>query len=100
MLSLRKATYLNTTVAVLLLACSEKKPEVPPSAQKAPAEATGDIVVGQVGSMTGAMATFGRSSRDGVELAIKKINATGGLRGRKIKLIHYDDGGLPENATQ
>jgi branched-chain amino acid transport system substrate-binding protein len=52
-----------------------------------------DIVVGEYGSMTGGEATFGISTDNGVKLAVKQINAAGGINGRKIRLIAYDDKG-------
>ena len=84
--------------AFVLAACNPPKKEEAP--KTAAPVATGDILVGQVGSVSGGQATFGRSSRDGVELALKKLNASGGIGGRKVKVIHYDDGGLPEQTTQ
>jgi branched-chain amino acid transport system substrate-binding protein len=60
---------------------------------------TGDIVVGEYGSMTGSEATFGKSTDDGVKLAVDERNAAGGVKGRKIKLIAYDDQGKQQEAT-
>jgi branched-chain amino acid transport system substrate-binding protein len=58
-----------------------------------------DIVVGEYGSMTGGQATFGVSTDDGVKLAVKERNAAGGIKGRQIKLIAYDDQGKQQEAT-
>jgi branched-chain amino acid transport system substrate-binding protein len=52
-----------------------------------------DIVVGEYGSMTGSEATFGISTDNGVKLAVKQINAKGGINGRQIHLIAYDEQG-------
>src|SRR5437879_3237966 len=61
---------------------------------------TGDIVVGEYGSMTGSEATFGISTDNGVKLAVKERNAAGGIKGRKIKLIPcYDDKGNQQEAV-
>src|SRR5688500_12032914 len=57
------------------------------------ASSTGDIVVGHYGSMTGNEATFGVSTDRGIQMAVKERNAAGGVKGRKIKLITYDDQG-------
>ncbi|MCX6124619.1 MAG: ABC transporter substrate-binding protein [Proteobacteria bacterium] len=57
------------------------------------------IKIGEVGSMTGAQATFGVSTHQGIELAIKEQNAKGGIRGNKIELISLDDQGKPEEAA-
>ena len=57
------------------------------------------IKIGEVGSMTGAQATFGTSTHEGIELAIKEQNAKGGIKGKKIELISIDDQGKPEEAA-
>jgi branched-chain amino acid transport system substrate-binding protein len=91
---------------LVLLACTSPKTDakIEKKAETPAVPEIGDILIGQVGSTTGANATFGRSSRDGVAFAVKKFNDAGGLRiggiQRKIKIVHYDDGSLPEGATQ
>lgn len=56
------------------------------------------IVIGNYGSLTGTEATFGLSTRDGVQLAIDEFNAAGGLNGKKLELKVYDNQGKPEEA--
>src|SRR4051812_965480 len=60
---------------------------------------TSDIKVGEYGSMTGSEATFGVSTHDGVQLAVKERNAAGGIKGRKIKLTSYDDQGKSQEVV-
>lgn len=60
---------------------------------------TGDILIGEYGSMTGPTATFGQSSHEGVMLAIEQINAEGGVLGRKIKIISEDDQSKADEAV-
>jgi branched-chain amino acid transport system substrate-binding protein len=57
------------------------------------------IKIGEVGSMTGSEATFGISTHEGLQLAIKEQNAKGGIKGKKIELISLDDQGKPEEAA-
>jgi branched-chain amino acid transport system substrate-binding protein len=77
-----------------LPACNTKKEDGGGSS------ATGDIVIGEYGSMTGSEATFGISTDNGVKLAVKERNAAGGIKGRKIKLIPcYDDKGNQQEAV-
>jgi branched-chain amino acid transport system substrate-binding protein len=57
------------------------------------------IKIGEVGSMTGSEATFGISTHEGIQLAIKEQNAKGGIKGKKIELISLDDQGKPEEAA-
>lgn len=56
------------------------------------------ILIGYFGSMTGAEATFGLSTRDGVILAIEEYNKAGGLLRKQIELKAYDNQGKPEEA--
>jgi len=58
--------------------------------------AANDILVGEYGSLTGGIATFGISTRDGSSQAFDEINAAGGVLGRKIKLLTEDDQSKPE----
>jgi branched-chain amino acid transport system substrate-binding protein len=58
-----------------------------------------EIVIGEVGSMTGSEATFGVSTHRGIELAINEINAAGGVKGKTIKVISLDDQGKPDEAA-
>ncbi len=52
-----------------------------------------EILIGHFGSMTGSEATFGESTDNGIKLAVDELNAAGGIRGKKVKLITYDDKG-------
>lgn len=58
-----------------------------------------EILIGEYESLTGAEATFGQSSTNGLKLAVEEINTTGGLLGKQIKLITYDDQGKPSEAA-
>jgi len=59
-----------------------------------PARAAEDpIKVGHFGSLTGSEATFGKSTSQGIKLAIDEFNAAGGFNGRKILLVEYDTRG-------
>ena len=60
--------------------------------------AADDILIGYHGPMTGPASWVGLGGRDGALLAIGEINAAGGVNGRMIKMISYDDGGKPSEA--
>lgn len=49
------------------------------------------IKVGFVGSLSGRAAAVSQASRDGVILAIEDTNQAGGINGRQLELITYDD---------
>jgi len=53
------------------------------------------IPVGQYGSLTGAQASFGQSTDNGVRLALDEINAAGGVLGQPIRLITKDNQSKP-----
>ena len=57
-----------------------------------------EILIGEYGSLTGGIATFGISTKQGSELAFEDINKKGGILGQKIKLLVEDDQSKPEEA--
>ena len=59
---------------------------------------TEEIVIGEYGSLTGEDATFGTSTKNGIEIAVDEVNAAGGLLGKKVRVIVEDDQGKPEEA--
>lgn len=58
-----------------------------------------EILIGEYESLTGAEATFGTSSANGLKLAVEETNNSGGVLGKQIKLITYDDQGKPSEAA-
>lgn len=60
----------------------------------APAWAQGaDIKIGSVLSITGPAAFLGEPELKTLQMEIERLNAAGGVLGRKLTLVHYDDGG-------
>ena len=57
-----------------------------------------EIVVGMWAAMTGTTALIGTSERDGIQIGIDEVNAQGGINGRKLRLVAYDDAGTPQEA--
>jgi hypothetical protein len=56
------------------------------------------IVFGQSAALKGPAAALGLGMRDGIVAAFQESNATGGVHGRKLDLISYNDGYEPEMA--
>lgn len=76
-------------------------PESPTPAGKVVAlVARDEILIGEVGSLTGPEAEFGISTRNGIELAMAQANARGGVKGRPLTLRVYDDQSLPDGAAR
>jgi branched-chain amino acid transport system substrate-binding protein len=68
-------------------------------AGSAPAQAE-DIPIAVAGPMTGQLAAFGEQLRRGSEMAVKDINAAGGVMGKQLKLVIGDDQCDPKQAVQ
>ena len=65
-----------------------------------PAAAADPIKIGVVTPLTGTYAPIGQQVRWGLELAVKEVNAGGGLLGRPVELIFEDEEANPAVATQ
>lgn len=58
-----------------------------------------EIVIGINYELSGDVATYGNSSVEGIELAIEQINAAGGIKGKRIKAVKYDNKSDSAEAT-
>ena len=79
-----KTTALKTMAASLLLAGAASQAQ--------------DVTIGAVLPLTGPSASIGEDQRRGVELATERINAAGGLLGRKLRVVVEDSGGRAPTA--
>ncbi|HKA52259.1 MAG TPA: ABC transporter substrate-binding protein [Candidatus Binatia bacterium] len=60
------------------------------SAAEAPGSAAEPVKIGVIYNLSGAQSTVDRPSLRGAQLALKQLNAAGGILGRRIELIAYD----------
>src|SRR5436309_14988708 len=60
-----------------------------------------ELVIGEFGSLTGSDATFGQSTKEGVELAMNELTSQkeGKIGGLKVRAVVEDDQGRPEEAA-
>lgn len=63
-----------------------------------PALAEDTLRVGIILPLTGAKANFGEIEKLSFDLALKEINAAGGINGKKLEFLFEDDTGRPEVA--
>lgn len=63
------------------------------------AEKRSPIVIGEYGSLTGSTATFGVSTKNGIDLAVQEANAAGGVLGRPVQVNVQDDRGKPDETA-
>jgi branched-chain amino acid transport system substrate-binding protein len=65
-----------------------------------PAAAQGPIRVGASLSLTGTYAKPGTYQKEGYELCAEHLNNAGGLLGRKVEFVFYDDQSLPATGVR
>ncbi len=59
----------------------------------------GTIALGVYGSTTGTTATFGKSTLNGVQMAVDELNAAGGIGGKKVEVHPEDDQSKADEAA-
>lgn len=85
-------------LVTLLAGCATPATQAPPAAaSQAPATGGETIKIGGTYNLTGAMASLDVPASRGSKLAIKEINANGGVLGKQIEYILYD--GKTDSAT-
>jgi branched-chain amino acid transport system substrate-binding protein len=105
------ALLLVTIMALGLVSCAATASETDTAAQagttaastaieSAAAASGAEIKIGLYGTITGTNALAGEMMEKGGQLAVKEINDAGGINGRPLKLIVYDDKSSPEGAVK
>src|SRR5689334_13094690 len=59
-----------------------------------------EITVGAYLSLSGSDSTFGTDTSEGIELAVEEVNASGGVKGKKVKVLYEDDKSTTQEASQ
>jgi len=106
---------LAVTFTGLLAACEEEEEEgtatatpagtgtpaaTPAGTAAASPAAGGPLKIGMLFDYTGSLAEFGPNMETGAQLAVKQINAAGGVLGKPIQLIKADSGTNPQVAVE
>ena len=89
------AMFLAAVMALSLVACGSKTD----NGGSGDASGAETIKLGGVGPLTGGYANYGLSVQHGAELAVKEINAAGGVNGKQLELSFQDSQGDPESAV-
>ena len=58
-----------------------------------------EILIGSIQDLSGPLAGYGKQARNGMQMALEEINETGGIHGRKIKLLIEDSAYDPKKAV-
>ena len=113
----RSLVYAGVAVAVLVVTVlvagmlrafrTESKPELPaaslavaPSSGGVQGVSDAEVVFGMSSPFSGAIKELGRGMRTGIEVAFAVANESGGVAGRKLRLVALDDGYEPERTRQ
>lgn len=63
------------------------------------ARSADELVLGYAMAKSGPFTSTGLSSEVAVDLAVREINAAGGVNGKKIRVVKFDTAGKPEQAV-
>ncbi|HEY8279524.1 MAG TPA: ABC transporter substrate-binding protein [Bdellovibrionota bacterium] len=85
--------------ALAIVSCTKKEEATKTEGAATSAPASDKIILGHFASLTGDTASFGVGTRKGVDLAMKLLNAAGGINGKQVEVITYDDQSKPEEAS-
>ena len=82
-----------TLVAVSLAGCGNSASKETEAAAEASSDAAagGVLKIGGIGPTTGGAAVYGQAVKNAAELAVKEINAAGGINGMQIEFQFEDD---------
>lgn len=86
-------------IASLPAADSGKTPEVQEIYVRTASEDTPHIKVGLYASLSGSASLLGQMGQQGCRLAVEEINNAGGINGKEVRLIEYDDQTDPDVAA-
>lgn len=81
---MRRNIVLSLLLSVLLILAACGKEAESSSSPK-------EIVIGNIGAMSGTSAVNGKAQTQGIEIAVKEINANGGILGAQVKIVTRDD---------
>jgi len=70
-----------------------------PSPAAGAAAAKNPVKIGYVGGFTGVVADLGTAHIGGAKLAVEDVNKAGGINGRALELVIYDDAGDPTTSV-
>ena len=60
----------------------------------------GEVVLGMCNALTGPASALGLGMKKGATVYFDRVNAAGGVHGRKIRLVSVDDGYEPKNTVE
>ena len=90
---------MNMNHAAILVCLALAVLVVPAAAGADPGVTPTQLTIGMTTALNGPASFLGTSFKAGVDAYLNSVNDSGGVQGRKIKLIAYDDGYEPKTAV-
>ncbi|HEY0477062.1 MAG TPA: ABC transporter substrate-binding protein [Kofleriaceae bacterium] len=84
--------------SLVAAACKKEADKQEPGKPGAPE--AGSLRVGVITSLTGSQAAFGQAHKNGYAVALDEIKARGGVGGKPLEVVFYDDQSKPDQAVQ
>lgn len=89
----------SSLIVGALAGCSSKEEGTSTGGSSTGSESSDVIKIGANLELSGAVATYGSSIKQGAELAIEEINAAGGIDGKQIEFVPVDNKSETSEAT-
>lgn len=87
-------------ILTLVVGCQSTETQGNPSGGTVQGVTEDKILIGNCAATSGAYAPIGLPFIHGIEAYLEYVNSQGGVDGRKIEFVHYDDEFDPANTTQ
>ena len=80
--------------AVMAMACLAGCGSSAPASEGGSEAASSETIkIGWLGPLTGGVAQYGEAVKSGVDLYVEQLNAAGGINGKQVELVAYDEEG-------
>lgn len=96
--SFKLRALVAAVLALFMLAGCGAAPKPSQSTPAPEGPDTGPVKIGFIGPLTGGAAQYGIAVQNGMMLYVDEVNAAGGVMGRQVEVVAYDDKGDPVEA--
>ena len=83
----------STLIALMMVLVCFAGCSSAPASESGAADSTGSIKVGVLAPLTGSVAEYGVAVANGIRMYVEELNAAGGINGKQVELVEYDEEG-------